>query len=109
MRAEREIARIQQSGVTAGELARASAQLVASEVFKKDSVFAQAMEIGQLEAVGLPYQQSTRLLSKLNEVTAAEVQAVAKKYFQDDTLTVAVLDPQALPSQPRAAALPTRH
>lgn len=105
----REIARIQQSGVTAGELARASAQLVASEVFKKDSVFAQAMEIGQLEAVGLPYQQSTRLLSKLNEVTAAEVQAVAKKYFQDDTLTVAVLDPQALPSQPRAAALPTRH
>ena len=105
----REIARIQQRGVSTNELARARAQLVAGEVFKKDSVFAQAMEIGQLEAVGLPYRQSARLLDKLSQVTAAEVQAVARKYFNDDTLTVAVLDPQALPAQPRPATLLPRH
>lgn len=105
----REIARIQQRGVSTNELARARAQLVAGEVFKKDSVFAQAMEIGQLEAVGLPYRQSARLLDKLSQVTAAEVQAVARKYFNDDTLTVAVLDPQALPAQPQPATLLPRH
>ena len=95
--------------MSTNELARARAQLVAGEVFKKDSVFAQTMEIGQLEAVGLPYQQSARLLDKLSQVTAAEVQVVARKYFNDDTLTVAVLDPQALPAPPRPATLPTRH
>ena len=105
----REIARIQQRGVSTNELARARAQLVAGEVFKKDSVFAQAMEIGQLEAVGLPYRQSARLLDKLSQVTAAEAQAVARKYFNDDTLTVAVLDPQALPAQPQPATLLPRH
>jgi zinc protease len=42
------------------------------------------------------------LLEKLKTVTAEEVQAVAKKYFTDDTLTVAVLDPQPVEqSKPR--------
>jgi zinc protease len=68
-----EIAAVQESGVSADELARAKAQLIAGQIYKLDSMFAQAMEIGQLEAVGIPYTQKRRLLEKLQEVTAAQV------------------------------------
>ncbi|MFC5299860.1 M16 family metallopeptidase [Azospira restricta] len=105
-----EIARIQDEGVSAEELERAKAQLVASEVYKLDSMFAQAMEIGQLEAVGLPYGKSGRIIEKLQAVTAEQVREVARRYFVDDSLTVGVLDPQPLASAtPRRFAAPIRH
>jgi zinc protease len=104
-----EIARIQKDGVSESELKRARAQLVASEVYKLDSMFGQAMEIGQVETAGLPYQKLERMLEKLQKVSAAEVQAVAKKYFNDDTLTIGVLEPQPLDGKPRRPAAASRH
>ncbi|MBI2306032.1 MAG: insulinase family protein [Rhodocyclales bacterium] len=104
-----EIARIQEEGVSTEELERAKSQLVASEVYKLDSMFAQAMEIGQLEAVGLPYRQGERIIEKLQAVTAEQVRDVARRYFVDDSLTVGVLDPQPLSAAPRRAAAPIRH
>jgi len=105
-----EIARIQTDGVAAEELARAKAQLVASEVYKLDSMFAQAMEIGQMEAVGLPYRLNDRIIEKLQAVTPEQVQAVARRYFIDDALTVGTLDPQPLDSaKPRRPAAASRH
>jgi zinc protease len=104
-----EIARVQKDGVSEQELKRAKAQLIAGQVYKLDSMFGQAMEIGQIEAVGLPYQKLDHMLDKLQKVTASEIQAVAKKYFNDDTLTIGVLDPQALDGKPRRPAVATRH
>ena len=93
-----EIARIAEDGVAPDELARARAQLVAGQVYKLDSMFAQAMEIGQLEAVGIANGHGKRIIEKFQAVTAEAVQAVARKYFVDERLTVAELDP--LPSAP---------
>ena len=104
-----EIARVQKDGVSEQELKRAKAQLVASQVYKLDSMFGQAMEIGQTESAGIPYQKIERMLEKLQKVTAADVQSVAKKYFSDDTLTIGVLEPQALDGKPRRSATATRH
>ncbi|HEX6733439.1 MAG TPA: pitrilysin family protein [Azonexus sp.] len=104
-----EIERVRRDGVTPAELKRAKAQLLASEVYKLDSMFGQAMEIGQIESAGLPYRQLGRMLDKLQAVTAADVQAVAGKYFNDDALTVGVLDPQPLDGKPRRPAFPSRH
>jgi zinc protease len=56
-----------------------------------------------------PYQKIERMLEKLQQVSAAEVQAVAKKYFNDDALTVGVLEPQPLDGKPRRPAVATRH
>ena len=105
-----ELAQIQQEGVTAEELKRAKAQLVAGQIYKLDSMFAQAMEIGQLEAVGISYKLDQRMLEKLQAVTAAQVQTVAQKYLRDDVLTVAELDPQPLPQAqtPRSRAAAPR-
>ncbi|UCV22476.1 M16 family metallopeptidase [Ferribacterium limneticum] len=104
-----EIARVQKDGVSEQELKRAKAQLIAGQVYKLDSMFGQAMEIGQIEAVGLPYQKLDRMLDKLQKVTAADIQSVAKKYFNDDALTIGLLDPQPLDGKPRRPAVATRH
>lgn len=105
-----EIERIKQEGVGPEELARVKTQTVASQVYKRDSMFAQAMEIGRTEAAGLSWRDIDRMLEKIRSVTSDEVQAVAKKYFVDDALTVAVLDPQPLAEQaPKAAPAGLRH
>ncbi len=91
-----EIKRIQDEGVTEEELKRVKTQTIAAQVYKRDSLMAQAMEIGHTEASGLNWRDIDKLLDKIRSVTAEEVQAVAKKYFTDDTLTVAVLDPQPM-------------
>ena len=104
-----EILRIAENGVAADELARARAQLVAGQIYKLDSMFAQAMEIGQLETSGIPYQLDKRLIKKLQAVTAEEIKSVTQKYFRDEHLTVAELDPQPLPNLPRARSAASRH
>ena len=104
-----EISRLVKEGVAADELARAKAQLVAGQIYKLDSMFAQAMEIGQLETSGISYQMDKRLIEKLQAVTAEQVQAVARKYFRDEQLTVAELDPQPLPASPRVRSAVPRH
>jgi zinc protease len=104
-----ELASIQQHGVAEDELARAKAQLVASQIYKLDSMFAQAMEIGQMEAVGVSHKLDRRMIEKLQAVSAEQVQDVARKYFGDDQLTVAELDPQPLPQTPRSRSAAPRH
>ncbi len=103
-----EIKRIADEGVTPEELARVKTQIVASQIYKRDSMMAQAMEIGGFEAAGFNWRDYDKLLEKVKSVTSEEVQAVAKKYFGDDTLTVAVLDPQPLDKAPRRPAMPVR-
>ena len=97
------LAEVANKGVTDQELARARSQLRASEVYKKDSVMGQAMEIGMLETLGYGWQSSPLMLEKLNQVTAADVQRVAQSYFKDDQLTIARLVPQPLDAAELAA------
>ena len=100
-----EIERVAREGVTEEELRRVKAQVVAGQVFQRDSIMAQAMEIGGLEMAGLSWRTIDRQLERLREVTAAQVQEVALRYFGDDGLTVATLDPQPLDRR-KPAVLP---
>ena len=88
-----EVTRIAKDGVSPSELNRVKRQLIASQVYKRDSIFGQAMEIGGMEMAGISYKQIDRIIEKLAAVTPEQVQAVAKKYFTDDQLTVASLVP----------------
>jgi zinc protease len=91
-----ELQKIINDGVTNEELNRVKAQVIANEVFARDSVMAQAHQIGGWEMSGLSYKTLDILVDKLKAVNADQVQAVAKRYFNDDNLTIAVLDPQPL-------------
>jgi zinc protease len=87
---------LKRDGISEEELNRVKAQVIASQVYQRDSVFYQAMKIGELETNGIGYGAIETRIEKLKAVTVEQVQAVAKKYFIDDTLTVATLDPQPL-------------
>lgn len=106
-----QVARVAREGVTQVELNRVKTRWVASEVYKLDSVFNQARELGSNWVLGLPLDAGERLIARLRGVTAAQVQAVASKYFGDDQLTVAVLQPQPVDKthKPRPSAPGARH
>ena len=96
--------------VNANELARIKAQVIAADVYQLDSVFYQAMKIGRFETVGLDWRLSDQYAERIQQVTAEQVQQVAKKYLIDDSLTVAVLEPQPMDSkQPRRPSAGGRH
>lgn len=98
-----EVARIARDGIEEAELRRVLTQTLAAEVYKRDSLMGQAMEIGFLEAVGISWRDEQALLDGIRAVTAAEVQQVARRYFTDATLTRAILDPQPLDAADRKA------
>ncbi len=106
-----QVARIASEGVSEAELNRVKTQWVASEVYKQDSVMGQAQELGHNWIQGLPLDADARLIERLRGVTAAQVQAVAQKYFGDDQLTVATLLPQPRDpaAKPRTAPAGARH
>jgi zinc protease len=91
-----EVDRIAKEGISEQELKRVKTQLIAGQIYKRDSIFGQAMEIGVMEMSGLSHTDIDRLIDKLKAVTAEQVQAVAQKYFGDDALTVATLVPLPL-------------
>jgi zinc protease len=91
-----EIEKIKTSGITEEELLRVKAQVIAADVYQRDSMFYQAMQIGQLETSGFSWKILQSYPAKLQAVTAEQVQAVAKKYFVKDNMTVATLDPQPI-------------
>ena len=91
-----QLRKVVQEGVSEEELKRVRAQVTAAEVYKLDSLFYQAMQIGQIESIGLSYRDLPVMLERLQAVTAEQVQAVARDILRDDQLTVAVLDPQPL-------------
>ena len=93
-----EIARIAREGIDQAELRRVLTQTLAAEVYKRDSLMGQAIEIGVLEGSGLSWRDEEALLEGIRRVTADEVRDVAGRYFGDATLTRAILEPQSLPT-----------
>ncbi|MDH5396248.1 MAG: insulinase family protein, partial [Gammaproteobacteria bacterium] len=98
---DKEINKIKTSLVTPQELERIKAQTIAEKVFEQDSVFYQAMQIGMLETIGLSWKISDEYTRRIREVTAEQIQQVAKKYLVRDALTVAILEPQPLTAKRR--------
>ncbi len=106
-----QLARVAKDGVSEVELNRVKTQWVASEVYKLDSVFNQARELGSYWVQGQPLDAGERLIARLRAVTPEQVKAVAAKYFGDDQLTVAILRPQPLDKtrKPRTPPPGSRH
>jgi zinc protease len=105
-----QIEQLKQDGISEEELQRVKAQVIAADVYKRDSMFYQAMEIGMLEGTGLSWRDLNDYPRRLQAVTAEQVQAVARKYLVDDRLTVAVLDPQPIDENaPKHKEIPHGH
>jgi zinc protease len=102
---------VAREGVTEAELQRVKTRWIAGEIYKLDSVMNQARELGQHWIRACRSTPSERLMARLREVTADQVQAVAAKYFGDDQLTVGILRPLPLDPnrKPRTPPCRLRH
>jgi zinc protease len=51
------------------------------------------MILGTFETVGLGWKMADEYVDRIAQITAAQIQTVAKKYLIDDRSTVGVLEP----------------
>jgi zinc protease len=100
---------IKTGGVTQQELNRVKASVIAADVYQRDSMFYQAMQIGQLETMGYSWRLLKEYPEKLKTVTSEQIQAVAKKYLVKDNLNVATLDPQPIDPNAKPVGKPHQH
>jgi len=81
-----EIAKIKTDGVTAAEVARVKQQFIAADAYKRDGTAAIAGEINEWIGVG-DWTLYVTFPQKVQQVTPADVQRVAKEYLKDDQST----------------------
>jgi zinc protease len=104
-----EIEKIKATGVTDEELDRVKAGVIAGDVYQRDSMFYQAMQLGTVSTLGFPPEILQDYIEKIRAVTSAQVQAVAKKYLVKDHMTVATLDPQPIDPNAKPQGRPHSH
>ena len=80
--------------LSAEELERISAQVIAGLVYDRDSISSQATTIGQLETVGLSWKLIDSELDELKRVTPQDIQNAARTYFTRERLSAAHPLPQ---------------
>lgn len=85
-----EIRRIAEEGVSAEELARVKKQAATAEIYARDSMAEQASLMGRLETRGFAYTDEAEIRRRLQNVSAADVQAAAKLLTAARETTVVV-------------------
>ena len=99
-----QVQRLQSYLVSPAELNRIKNQVIASNIYAKDSVFGLAMELGMLTTIGLSPQTGLDYIEKIKAVTPKQIQEVARLYLTPNNLTNAVL----IPNKPQAINKSTR-
>ncbi len=90
---DKEIKLLQTKGVTAGEIARAKAQLKAGYLLSNRDINSQARQLGNDQTTTGDYQFTDKYLAGVERVTTADVQRVAKKYLQPQLKTIGFFEP----------------
>jgi len=89
-----EIKRLQDTPVSAAELEKAKNQLITEQLRQRETSNGKALALGEAAVLlGDPARVNTDL-ARLQAVTAADVQRVTKKYFDDKNLMVLYYLPQ---------------
>jgi zinc protease len=87
-----EVEKLKTTPVTEEELQKAKNQIQASFIMGQDSVFYQAMLLGEYETVA-NWKLLEKYVDNIRSVTREDVQRVAKEYFSEDNRTVGILVP----------------
>ena len=101
---DKQIKLLQTKGVTAGEIARAKAQLKAGYLLGNRDINAQARQLGNDQTTTGDYQFTDKYLAGVERVTVADVQRVANKYLQPKLKTIGFFEPTQITGQAAPAA-----
>ncbi len=99
---QQEIVTLQTKAVTEEELNRAKTQIRSSVLLQNRDVTSQAQQLGNDQTIAGDYTFTDRYLAAMQTVTAADVQRVAKTYFQPASRTVGYFEPTQPDGQPGA-------
>lgn len=91
-----EIERLQRQPVSAEELDKARNQIIAGHVFNRQTVNSKASEIGHAGVILGDWRLVNQQIEKYQKVSAADVQAVARKYFRPEKRTVVHMLPETM-------------
>jgi zinc protease len=92
-----EIERVKHEPVPDEELERAKNQIEAAFVWRQDSIYSRAASLARFELTG-SWRNSETFVPLIRQVTAADLQRVARTYFQSHGRTVGTLLPGAPPT-----------
>ncbi|MCE5313063.1 MAG: insulinase family protein [Nitrospiraceae bacterium] len=87
-----EIKKVSSEPVAEAELQKAKNQIEASFIFAQDSNYSKALYAGMFERLG-SWRLSEKYLEGIRKVTAADLQAVTRKYLVEDNSTTGILVP----------------
>jgi zinc protease len=93
---EEEIEHLKAQPVSTAELEKSKNQIIARLVFDRQTVLDKANAIGHAGVILGDWHLANRELAEYQKVTAADVQAVANKYFRPENRTVVFMLPEAL-------------
>ena len=82
------------NSVTERELANAKARIKANNIYKFDSVFYQAMQVGMLETKDIGWENLDNYNSIIESISLDEVKESASKYFLNNNVFTAILRPE---------------
>ncbi|MGD9152993.1 MAG: pitrilysin family protein [Gammaproteobacteria bacterium] len=89
-----QIKKLQTIQISIKELQKIKTQIIAQNIFMRDSLSMQAEEIGRLESVGLSWKIGKNFIDEINKITPQQIQMTAKEFLTEKRLTVAILQPQ---------------
>lgn len=102
-----QVARVQSEGVTAAEIERVKQQIRAEEAYKRDGTAGVASELAEWIAIG-DWTLYVTFPQRVEAVTPADVQRVAKRYFTEDQSTTGWFEPLAAGESAPAGMSPHR-
>ncbi len=77
-----EINEIKNETISQEVLKKIQTQMIATDIFERDSMYTQAKIIGQSESVDITWQEDAQYISRIKSVTVAQVKEVMLRYFQ---------------------------
>lgn len=92
-----EVRAIAETPPSTAEMDRVRAGVLASQVYQRDSVMGQAMELGMLSTLGLDWRLAEQFSENLEAVTPEEVQRVARQWLVAERSAVAHVIPEEQP------------
>ncbi|MBW4649489.1 MAG: insulinase family protein [Kastovskya adunca ATA6-11-RM4] len=97
------IAQLQNQGVTPEELKRAKTQLQADAILESRDVTSQAYQLGDNQTISGDYRFTDRYLAAIAQVSAQDVQRVAKEYLKPEYRTVGFFEPTTITEEESSA------
>ena len=89
---QKQIIKLQHEELAPATLKKAKAQAIAAEIYAKESIEEQALNIGAILAIGLSIADYDDFIDGIQNVSANQLRQVAKKYLVPDQATIVYLD-----------------